>query len=199
MSAEAPLLLLRADAGPGIGSGHAARMLALAEAWIDAGGRARLLTAAPSPALKIRAGLQGVELVALPAAHPAPADLAQTLRAVSGSPKATWIAVDGYGFDADYLTALRAAGARVLRVDDAPRGPVPCDALLDQNPGAETSSPELPADALPLLGPRWALMRSSFARAGESRAARGASRRLLVSFGGWDPDDARGPRPVSTA
>ncbi len=190
MPAEAPLLLLRADAGPGIGSGHAARMLALAEAWIDAGGRARLLSAAPSPALKIRAGLQGVELVALSAAHPAPADLQETLQAVAGAPKATWLAVDGYAFDAAYLTALRAAGARVLRVDDAPRGPVPCDALLDQTPGAETSSPDLPADALPLLGPRWALMRSSFARAGGSRAARGANRRILVSFGGWDPDDA---------
>lgn len=192
MPAEAPLLLLRADAGPGIGSGHAARLLALAEAWIDAGGRAKLLTVAPSPALKIRAGAQGVEVHTLPAAHPDPADLAETTRAIAGARKGTWIAVDGYGFDADFLSALRAAGARVLRVDDGSRGDVPCDAFLDQNPGADLSVPSLPPEALPLLGPRWALLRSSFARAGERRAMRGDARNLLISFGGEDPEDATG-------
>ena len=188
MPAEAPLLLLRADAGPGIGSGHAARLLALAEAWIDAGGRARLLTVAPSPALKVRAGLQGVEIVALDRSK----DIAETTIAVSQAPKGTWIAVDGYAFDAAYLSALRASGARVFRVDDGPRGETPCDVFLDQNPGAETSSPSLSPDALPLLGPNWALLRSSFARAGAKRTARAEARHILISFGGEDPEDATG-------
>lgn len=192
MPADAPLLLLRADAGPGIGFGHAARLLALAEAWVDAGGRARLLTFAPSSALKVRAGLLGVEIVALPAAHPDRADLAETARVISSTHAGIWLAVDGYNFDAAYLSMLRAAGARVMRIDDAPRGEVPCDAFLDQNPGAETSVPILPAGALTLLGPRWALLRSSFARAGARRAARGEARNLLVSFGGEDPVDATG-------
>lgn len=193
MPAEAPpLLLLRGDAGPGIGSGHAARLLSIAESWIDAGGRALLLTVAPSPALKVRAGLQGVEVRELQAAHPHPGDIADAAVAVSEAPRGTWVAVDGYSFDAAYLSALRAAGARVLRVDDGPRGEVPCDAFLDQNPGAETGAPLLPPGALPLLGPRWALLRSSFARAGAKREAPGEARRLLISFGGWDPGDATG-------
>lgn len=190
MPADAPLLILRADAGPGIGSGHAARLLALAEAWIDAGGRAELLTVAPSPALKVRAGAQGVEVRTLSAAYPDPADLAETTRAVTRAPKGTWIAIDGYGFDAAFLSSLRAAGARVLRVDDGPRGEVPCDAFLDQNPGAELSSPSLPPEALPLLGPRWAALRSAFARVGERRTSRAEARSLLISFGGEDPADA---------
>jgi UDP-2,4-diacetamido-2,4,6-trideoxy-beta-L-altropyranose hydrolase len=190
MSPEPPLLILRADAGPGIGSGHAARLLALAEAWIDAGGRARLLTVAPSPILKVRAGLQGVEVVALSAAHPDPEDLAATTRVVKESSPGAWLAVDGYGFDAAYLSALRTAGARILRVDDAPHGQIPCDVFLDSNPGAERSAPSLPPEALPLLGPRWAPMRSSFARVGECRANRSEARNLLISFGGWDPEDA---------
>ncbi|MFI5348065.1 MAG: UDP-2,4-diacetamido-2,4,6-trideoxy-beta-L-altropyranose hydrolase [Elusimicrobiota bacterium] len=192
MPAEAPLLILRADAGPGIGSGHASRLLALAEAWIDAGGRAKLLTVAPSPALKVRAGFQGVEVLPLTAAYPDPADPAETTRVVSQAPKGTWIAVDGYGFDAAYLSALRAAGARVLRVDDGPRGEIPCDAFLDQNPGAETSTPRLAPETLALLGPRWALLRSSFARAGEKRPAHAEARNVLISFGGEDPADATG-------
>ena len=192
MPPETPLLLLRADAGPGIGSGHAARLLALAEAWIDAGGRARMLTVAPSPALKVRAGLQGIELVALSAAHPDPKDLAATADAVQDSAPGTWLAVDGYGFDPAYLSALRAAGARVLRVDDGPRGEIPCDVFLDSNPGAERSSPALPHEALPLLGPHWTPMRSSFALAGELRAGRTLARNLLISFGGWDPENATG-------
>jgi UDP-2,4-diacetamido-2,4,6-trideoxy-beta-L-altropyranose hydrolase len=192
MPAEAPLLLLRADAGPGIGSGHAARLLALAEAWIDAGGRARLLTVAPSPSLKVRAGLQGVEIVDISAEHPHPKDIAETTAAVSKAPQGTWIAVDGYAFDAPYLTALLSSGARLLRVDDGPRGEVPCHAFLDQNPGAETSSPSLTPEALPLLGPSWALLRSSFARAGAKRTPRAEAKSLLISFGGEDPDDATG-------
>ncbi|MFI5346402.1 MAG: UDP-2,4-diacetamido-2,4,6-trideoxy-beta-L-altropyranose hydrolase [Elusimicrobiota bacterium] len=192
MPPEPPLLLLRADAGPGIGSGHVARLLALAEAWIDAGGRARLLTAAPSPALNIRAGLQGIEIVALSAAYPNPEDLATTTRAVRESASGTWLAIDGYGFDAAYLSALRAAGARVLRVDDGPSGEIPCDAFLDPNPGAELSAPNLASNALPLLGPRWAPMRSSFARAFERRPDRTQTMNLLISFGGWDPEDATG-------
>ncbi|MDE2141118.1 MAG: UDP-2,4-diacetamido-2,4,6-trideoxy-beta-L-altropyranose hydrolase [Elusimicrobia bacterium] len=190
--AAAPLLLLRADAGPGIGSGHAARLLALGKAWIQGGGRARLLTSKPSQALRARAGSAGVEIAALPASYPDPSDLAAVLREASSAGSDAWIALDGYGFDAGYLGALRKEGLRVLRVDDAPALPVPCDVLLDQNPGAEGSSPRLADEALPLLGPRWALLDPAFARAGERRDFPTRTPKLLVSFGGWDPDDATG-------
>lgn len=190
MPAKAPLLLLRADAGPGIGSGHVARLLSLAEAWIDVGGRAKLLTVAPSLTLKIRAESLGVEVIALPAAHPDSSDLAQSMQEVLKAPKGIWLVVDGYGFDAIYLASLRAGGARVLRVDDGPRGEVPCDVFLDPNPGAETTAPSLLAEALPLLGSRWAPLRSSFASAGEGRSAHGGVHNLLISFGGEDPEDA---------
>ena len=147
MPAEAPLLLLRADAGPGIGSGHVTRLLALAEAWIDAGGRAQLLTAAPSPGLREQVATRGVDLTVISAAHPDKADLDAVSAAVHRCLPGTWIAVDGYGFDYEYLSALRERGARILRVDDGPRGKIPCDAFLDQNPGAEESAPNLPATA----------------------------------------------------
>lgn len=190
MPSEAPSLLLRADAGVGIGEGHISRLLSLAEAWIAAGGRAKLLSFSPSPELVSRAGALGVELIALSAAHPDPADLAAVSNAIVAGPAGSWVAVDGYSFDASYLACLRAAGACVLRVDDGPRGEVPCDILLDQNAGADATSPSLPDKALPLLGPRWALLRPSFASTGVMREIRAEATRLLVSFGGVDPEDA---------
>lgn len=190
MPAEAPALLLRADAGPGIGSGHVSRLLSLAEAWIDAGGRARLLTAGISSELSLRAGSLGVEIVRLPAAHPAPGDLAALKTEIAGSGPKPWVAVDGYGFDAAYYRGARETGARVLAVDDIPRLPdYPVDALLNQNAGAETLSYPLPPEALPLLGPKWALLRRSRCEAAPSRTP-GPEPRILISFGGADPGDA---------
>lgn len=191
MPAEAPLLLLRADAGPGIGSGHVSRLLALAEAWIDAGGRARLLTAGVSKTMSVRAGALGVEVETLIAPHPDPADLAALKRAIAKAGPKPWVAVDGYLFDEAYYRGARDAGARVLAIDDVPRLPdYPVDALLNQNAGAETRDYPLPPVALPLLGPRWALLRRDYAAKGAARTVADRAARILVSFGAADPQDA---------
>lgn len=192
MPAEAPLLLLRGDAGPRIGSGHVSRLLALARAWNASGGRSVLLTYSPSAALRAAAGAAGAELVELPAAHPDPRDLGALEAAVAASSGGKpWIAVDGYSFDSAYYAAVRAAGARVLAVDDTVRlADYPVDALLNQNPGAEAYEYPLPAEALALLGPRWALLSPDFADVGANRRMSPHATRLLVSFGGSDPADA---------
>lgn len=178
MPAEPPLLLLRADAGPGIGSGHVSRLLSLAEAWIDAGGRARFFGDGLSKAMEVRAGALGV------AVSPGNALEAAIVRG-------GWVAVDGYSFDAGYYRSLRAAGARVLAVDDVPRMPeYPVDLLLNQNAGAERREYSLPPEGLALLGPRWALLRRSASAKAAARAVRPDAARVLVSFGGADPENA---------
>ena len=194
MLAEAPALLLRADAGPGIGSGHVARMLALAEAWIDAGGRATLLTVAPSKPLAVRAGALGVFVRRIPASFPNSADLTELLAAIAAEKgEKPWVAVDGYGFDAAYLRAARDAGAHLLMVDDVPRlDDYPVDVLLNQNAGAEKAAYPLSSGILPLMGPRWALLRPDFAKKDSGRKVRAEASKLLVSFGGADSDDASG-------
>ena len=67
--APAPLdgrvLVLRADATTAGGTGHMMRMLALSQAWLDAGGRARWLVAAAPPALIERIEDEGVAIVRL--------------------------------------------------------------------------------------------------------------------------------------
>jgi spore coat polysaccharide biosynthesis predicted glycosyltransferase SpsG/RimJ/RimL family protein N-acetyltransferase len=132
----------------------------------------------------------GTSIIEIPRISPDPSDLNLLKTVITSVGDKSWSAIDGYSFDAAYLSALRAAGSRVLRVDDGPSGEVPCDAFLDPNPGSETSTPSLPSEALPLLGPRWTPIRSSFAHVGEGRTNHIEAQNLLISFGGWDPEDA---------
>src|ERR1700751_5121815 len=92
-----PVLLLRADAGPAVGSGHASRLLSLARAWAESGGRAALVTVNPSEDFRSRAAEAGASVVAIPAPHPCEADLAAALAAIKDE-GAAWIAVDGYNY-----------------------------------------------------------------------------------------------------
>lgn len=165
-----PDLLIRADAGPAIGSGHVMRGFALAQAWKALGGRAAL-SGECSPALRRRLEEAGLEV-----------------RAPAGDGLAAggWAFIDGYGFAPEYLEAARAK-ARTLVVDDyGHRARLPADVVLNQNAGAERFA--YPPDAaLFLLGPRFALLRPEFAEA--PRRAANAKPRVLVTLGGSDPDN----------
>ncbi len=186
MPADAPALLLRADASSAIGAGHVVRSLALASAFGSA--RATLLTVAPSDFARAEAAAAGVRVAAVPEPYPSPRDLEATLAAVAAE-KNPWIVVDGYRFDRAYQSALRARGARVLVLDDGPRVPFyDADLVLDQNLGAETRNyPGVPPERQ-LLGSRYALLRKSVLEpARPVRRFDGVAKRWLVTFGGSDP------------
>jgi len=72
-------LLIRADAGEGIGAGHVMRQLALAQAVQSVGGRATLLSHCPSPRLVEHVRAAGITFEPLADRHPDPADLSATL------------------------------------------------------------------------------------------------------------------------
>lgn len=182
MPAEAPALLLRADASPAIGAGHVVRSLALARAY--AGSRKTLLTVAPSDFVRAQAAEARVDVRELaPSADPA-----AVLEAVAAE-RSPWVVLDGYGFDKAYQSALRARGARLLVLDDDPRLPdYDADLLLDQNLGAESKAYRgVPKDRQ-LLGSRFALLRRGVTEpAPPVRRFDGPARRWLVTFGGSDP------------
>lgn len=75
----ANLLVIRSDAGEGIGTGHLMRCLAVAGAWRTAGGRVVLLTSRLPASLYDRACHLGLEVIPITGRHPDPADLRQTL------------------------------------------------------------------------------------------------------------------------
>jgi UDP-2,4-diacetamido-2,4,6-trideoxy-beta-L-altropyranose hydrolase len=174
-------LYVRVDASTAIGVGHFMRCLALAQHWLDTGGRVRFIGRFPA-SLEARLGEEGIAHTAIADSHPAERDLETTLATI---PPAAIIVVDGYHFDVAYQTALAARG-RLLVVDDMGARQYAGYALLNQNLGADTIDYGQ-APAIRLLGPRYALLRREFRRlAGAPRDFARPATRVLVTLGGGD-------------
>lgn len=184
-------LLIRADAGPRIGIGHLMRCLALGQAWQRQGGTVVFALASAPPELEERLDAEGFARKRLTSAAGHAEDARETA-ALARSCSADCVVLDGYHFDADYRRALGSLDARLLLVvDGAPPDAGGADFVLDQNLGARPSG-SMPEGSRPrfLLGPKYALLRREFWRwRGWKRPVAPAARRLLVTFGGSDPDN----------
>ena len=145
-----------------------------------------------SGALVRRVADPRIAVVALDARHPAESDLRQTLAAVEAHRRGSrpWVALDGYHFNDAYRTALRAGGAHVMQIhDDLESLPDGADVVLNQNIGAD-HRPYRSANALLLLGTKYALLRVAFARGARgAREVPARARRILVTLGGADPQN----------
>ena len=184
-------LLIRADTSPPMGAGHLMRCLAMAETWLHAGGRVVLASTGLPPATRTRLDALGVENVILEVPPGSPRDAARVAM-LAEEHDAAWIMVDGYQFNAAYQDALKAAGCRLLFVDDfGHAGRYAADLVLNQNLGAR---PDLYQEREPytrlLLGPRFVLLRRQFLEwRREPRGSASIPCRILVTLGGSDPDN----------
>ncbi len=166
-------------AGPGIGGGHLARCLALAEALSSAGWRCRI--AAPEASFGVLPVGPEFERIALPDGPlPDPARLAAHLAS------SDLVVFDRY----DVSVAHEGASpCRVLTIADGATRDLRADIVLDATPGREATAyaGRVPARTTLLLGPSYAPLRSTFATlrpvALDRRAATGHPRRLVVGFG----------------
>lgn len=186
------LLLIRADAGPEVGSGHVMRCLALAQAWHGEGGAAVFLTSEAAPHLLTRIRQEGFDVRHPRDADGGPQDARETVDAARAL-GAAWVVVDGYHFDYSFQARLRAAGCRVLVLDDhryAER--FSADVLLNQNVFATPELyPEAHAGTRVITGSRYAMIRREFLTRGEwERTVPARARRLLVTLGGGGSEDA---------
>lgn len=188
-------LLLRADAGAAIGTGHVMRCLALAQAWQDAGGHAIFASAEIPSALAVRLDQEQVPLRRLDVAVASEADVAATV-ALARECGASWLVLDGYRFTPAFLDSVRSSGLPVLAVDDmAHLARYPVDLVLNQNLSARRDlyHEKLARDTELLLGPRYSLLRREFRSAAMTRPPLGdRARRVLVTFGGSDPENQTG-------
>lgn len=184
-------LLVRCDTSVAIGTGHAMRCLALAQAWQDAGGRAIFAMSQNTPAVETRLLRENIPVVRLNA-EPGSVDDAQETVTLARMRQARWVTVDGYSFGSDYQAAIKAAGLKVLFIDDNGHAErYSANLVLNQNAhatdelyGSRESLTRL------LLGPHYALFRREFvAWRGWRREIPAVARNVLVTMGGSDPDN----------
>lgn len=182
-----PVLLVRADANPRIGSGHLVRSVALAQAWQSLGGEAVLITNSDPATLPSGTPSSDLGLVLLEEMHPHPDDLRRVLGLGAGRSGAA-VSCDGYHFDADYTRALQDAGHRVLVIDDiAAASRYAADVIVNQNIHAERLTYACDPMTRLLLGPRYALLRRDFTRwVGWDRPVAERARHVVITMGGGD-------------
>ena len=138
------------------------RCLALAQAWQDAGGTVNLAVAELPDALSPRVTAEGVSLSRIHATPGGSEDAAETV-AQAHRLSADWVVIDGDRFGSDFLEKVRAAGFRVLLIDDfADRESFPADLIV--NPDLDDGEPyrKRGATARLLMGPSYVLLRREF-------------------------------------
>jgi UDP-2,4-diacetamido-2,4,6-trideoxy-beta-L-altropyranose hydrolase len=186
---ELPLLLIRADAGTHLGTGHLMRCLALAQAWHEKGGKVQFALALVTPPLEARLGGEGFDIVRVDSPPGSALDAADTI-AIAREAGAVWLVVDGYHFDAAYQQAIKGSGLNVLAIDDYRHAKhYWADLVLNQNISAcNALYPGREAYTRLLLGTHYALLRREFwPWRGWQREIPDKARRVLVTMGGADP------------
>lgn len=186
---------VRADAGLTLGSGHVMRCLTLATALRQRGAQVHFLCRGGPGHLGGRIEAEGFGLTLLDKTLSPAQDALHSRAALTEAWRGAGcdlLLVDHYGLEATWEQALRPACRRLAAIDDLADRPHDVDLLLDQNLGRKVSDYDdrLPAAAVRLIGPQYALLRPEFAAArAASLARRGGQgwRHLLISLGGADP------------
>jgi UDP-2,4-diacetamido-2,4,6-trideoxy-beta-L-altropyranose hydrolase len=184
-------LIIRADASIAMGTGHVMRCLALAQAWQDAGGECIFAMTEATPSVEERVRSEKIETVAITARAGSPQDAAQ-LSELAGNARARWVVVDGYQFDVEYQGRVKAAGLKLMLIDDTGHADAyVADVVLDQNAHAsEDSYQHREAYTQLLLGSRYSMLRRDFrAWRDWKREISSLGRKVLVTMGGSDPEN----------
>ena len=204
-------VVFRVDASAHIGIGHLMRCLTLAEALRKRGAQIRFIcreqpgnliaqlqqeampvTILPAPAIK---NATSDENYAAWLGVTQAEDAEQSIKAINGE-KPDWLVVDHYGLDVEWERWLRPYVSKLMVIDDLANRRHDCDVLLDQNYSSEGERRY--ADLVPdtcklLMGPHYALLRLEYAEYRKTLRIRdGKVKRVLVFFGGSDPQNMTG-------
>ncbi|MDA7876982.1 UDP-2,4-diacetamido-2,4,6-trideoxy-beta-L-altropyranose hydrolase [Akkermansiaceae bacterium] len=181
-------IVIRADASSTIGTGHVMRMIALAQGNRRRGGRTIFITALCSDFLSERLTQESFAEEKISPAAPGDSSDAQLTGEVCLEVNPDWLIIDGYQFGETYHQVLHSTGTKILCLDDFGHCEKwHCDALLNQNLGAEKLAPAIEQT---LAGTRFALLREEFLDRPPAKAPSGPVRKLLITLGGSDPQNA---------
>ncbi len=182
-------ILFRADASVGVGTGHAMRSLALAQALMSQGDECHWFASAMPEGLSDRLTGEGIQLSVDPAYAGGGDDVVRTLL-LADALGVDWLVIDGYAFGRQYQDSVHRR--RTLVIDDLARTEgYACDILVNPNLfGAEDLYTNSKVGAV-LAGRKYALLRKEFWSPFE-RQHSPRSRRVLITMGGSDPDNVTG-------
>lgn len=181
-------ILIRADAGFEMGTGHVMRCLALAQAWRENGDKAVFALAESTPSILARLSADGFEHVSIVADRGREADANSTAE-LACQYEASWIVLDGYAFGGEYQESVRSRGTKILLIDDMGASERTCaDIVLNANVNATGELYKNRNGCKLLLGTRYLLLRREFVEwSGWRRVWPAPAEHVLVSIGGSDP------------
>lgn len=173
---------IRANGGPGIGSGHITRCLALAAALAKNGVHV-LLLANPESEVDATSGLPGITVISVPAGEAT--DLRQT-RDLIASHGVGALVVDSYDVSSGSLSEISIPVAAI--VDAPPPVALPVALLVNGSANADKLPHSLRPGARVLRGPSFVMLSPSFDSVPPREASRNVER-VLVTTGGGDAAD----------
>jgi UDP-2,4-diacetamido-2,4,6-trideoxy-beta-L-altropyranose hydrolase len=210
------LVAFRSDASLIIGTGHVMRCLTLAEALTARGVRCRFIGREHPGNLLEMIRQHNFDVHRLPVDLGAVAkdastdngrssyaawlgsdwatDAAQT-RSALGDSGVDWLIVDHYAVDVRWEQSIRPACRNLMVIDDLADRMHDCDLLLDQTLGRDACNYGhlVPNACTVLTGPRYALLRSEFAKLRDYSLRRrmvSQFKHLLIAMGGVDEPNA---------
>ncbi len=182
-------LLIRADVGPNVGTGHVMRCIALGQAWKKLGGKVAFACGDMPRGLQHRIHREGFRHFEISNSRGCELDAKDTNEIVA-TMKPDWLVLDGYRMNDAYQAMLTKGSTRMLVIDDFGHGAhESADLVLNQNAYAH------PADYVcknTMLGTQFLLMRREFQEPQpEDRSCKTPpfARNILISFGGSDPEN----------
>ncbi|MBX3054996.1 MAG: UDP-2,4-diacetamido-2,4,6-trideoxy-beta-L-altropyranose hydrolase [Anaerolineae bacterium] len=185
-------LLIRADGGTQMGTGHLMRCLALAQGWQEKGGEVLFVLAWETTAIEERLRQEGMQVAHLVGVEAGSEGDAAATAVLARQHHAWWIVVDGYHFGGAYQKQIKDAGFSLLFIDDnAHADHYYADLVLNQNIYAQARLYQArePYTRL-LLGTSFVLLRREFwPWRGWQRPMPEVARHLLVTLGGSDSDN----------
>lgn len=179
---SAPIrILIRADAGTALGTGHFARASAVAEALSGAADADILLACnADAEALVPAYFPPGIKVLALPPDDTAADVTMQLLRGIGWTPEVVYL--DHYGSVREWEASASACGAQLLVIDDLDAAER-ADLIVRLHGGAGRAQ-----DTIVLRGPAYIPLSPEVTAAARERVSQSGGRiRLNICFGGSDP------------
>ena len=155
-------LLIRADGGPKIGTGHIMRMMALSQAFRRRGGKVAMVVGELPRVLIRRLESEKIQLYQIRHHQGDAADAVDT-REIAFAYQPNWIALDGYRFTDAYQSTIADSPAKLIVMDDFGHAAHQhADLVINQNIYSSATEPGPGCGPQRLFGIRYALLRDEF-------------------------------------